>query len=412
MGRLADQPGGHRSGVSKSEATRLVEAGRNPDWTHGPTGRGIVNPPVWRASTILFDSLAVLDASIKAPDDGLNYGRRGTPTQWALEAALTEIDPGAAGTKLFPSGVAALAAALLTVASSGDHLLIVDSTYDPTRLFADRMLKRFGVETTYYDPLIGAGIEALIRPNTRGILLESPGSLTFEVQDIPAIVEVARRHGIATILDNTWATPLLFASMAHGIDLSMQAVTKYVGGHSDLMMGAVTANAAWLPRLKETTYRLGQHVAPDDAALALRGLRTLGLRLKQHEANGLAVARWLARHPAVERVLHPGLPDDPGHALWSRDFKGASGLFGFTLKRGTRAQTGPLIDHLEHFGIGFSWGGFESLILPVEPNRVRTATRFVSAGAVVRLHIGLEDPADLIADLDAGLARYEAQWPS
>lgn len=388
--------------------TKLVEAGRARDWTH--TGaRGIVNPPVWRASTILFDSLAELDASIRRPDDGLNYGRRGTPTQWALAQALTDLDPGAAGTKLFPSGVAALAAALLTTVSAGDHLLVTDSAYDPTRLFCDRVLKRFGVETSYYDPLIGGGIAALLRPNTKSILLESPGSLTFEVQDLPAIVAVAREAGVATILDNTWATPLLLPSMALGIDLSMQAVTKYVGGHSDLMMGAVTAAPAWWERLKETTYRLGQHAAPDDCALALRGLRTLGLRLARHEANGLAVARWLRSHPAVERVIHPALPGDAGHDLWRRDFKGASGLFAFTLKQGTRADTGPLIDHLQHFGIGFSWGGFESLILPVEPNRVRTATRF-EGGTLVRLHIGLENPADLITDLDAGLARYTAQF--
>ena len=391
--------------------TRLVHAGRRPEWTHDQSGtRGVVNPPVWRASTILFDSLAALDASIRAPDDGLNYGRRGTPTQWSLADALTGLEPGAAGTKLYPSGVAALAAALLAVVSAGDHLLITDSAYDPTRLFADRVLKRMGVETSYYNPLIGAGIEALIRPNTRAILLESPGSLTFEVQDVPAIVAVARAHGVATVLDNTWATPLLFPAIEHGIDLSMQALTKYVGGHSDLMLGAVTAAPAWWARLKETTYRFGQHASPDDAALALRGLRTLALRMRQHEANGLEVARWLQGHAAVERVIHPGLPGDAGHALWRRDFKGASGLFGFTLKQGRRADTGPLIDHLRHFGIGFSWGGFESLILPVEPNRVRTATRFDSAGPLVRLHIGLEDPVDLIADLDAGLARYTAQF--
>lgn len=388
--------------------TKLVEAGRARDYTHSGA-RGVVNPPVWRASTVLFDSLAELDASIRRPDDGLNYGRRGTPTQWALCDALTDLDPGAAGTKLFPSGVAALAAALMTVVSAGDHLLVTDSAYDPTRLFCDRVLARYGVETSYYDPLVGGGIAALIRPNTRAILLESPGSLTFEVQDLPAIVAAARAAGVATVLDNTWATPLLLPSMALGIDLSMQALTKYVGGHSDLMMGAVTAAPVWWPKLCETTYRLGQHAAPDDCALALRGLRTLGLRLARHEANGLAVARWLQGHPAVERVIHPALPGDAGHDLWRRDFKGASGLFAFTLKQGTRADTGPLIDDLAHSGIGFSWGGYESLILPVEPNRVRTATRF-EGGALIRLHIGLEDPADLIADLDAGLARYTAQF--
>ena len=288
-------------------------------------------------------------------------------------------------------------------------MLITDSAYDPTRLFADRVLKRMGIGVTYYDPLLGGGIDALVRPETRAILVESPGSLTFEVQDLPAIVAVAKARGLATILDNTWATPLLLPSMALGIDLSMQALTKYVAGHADVLAGSVTASPEWWPRLSETSRRFGQYVSPDDCALCLRGLRTMPLRLRQHEASGIEVARWLQTHPAVERVLHPALPGDPGHELWQRDFTGASGLFAFTLKQGSRADTGPLIDHLAHLGIGFSWGGFESLILPVEPNRVRTATQF-EGGALVRLHIGLEDPADLIADLDAGLARYTAQF--
>ncbi|TRW18147.1 cystathionine beta-lyase [Glacieibacterium frigidum] len=390
--------------------TRIVHAGRNSDWTHGRSGkRGVVNTPIYRASTVLFESLAELDAANAAPDRGLNYGARGTPSQWALEEALTELDPGAAGTRLYPTGLAALAIALMTVADSGDHVLITDSAYDPTRLFADRVLKRMGIAVTYYDPLIGAGIEALVQPNTRAILLESPGSLTFEVQDVPAIVAVAKARGLATILDNTWATPLLLPSMALGIDLSMQALTKYVGGHADVLVGSVSASPAWWPRLSETTRRFGQYVSPDDCALCLRGLRTMALRLRQHEANALEVAGWLQTHPAVERVIHPALPGDPGYALWKRDFKGASGLFAFTLKQGTRADTGALIDDLAHFGIGFSWGGFESLVLPVEPNRVRTATQF-EGGALIRVHIGLEDPADLIADLDAGLARYTAQF--
>ncbi len=391
--------------------TRLVHAGRRKEWTHGPGGkRGIVNPPIWRASTVLFDSLAELEASNAAPDDGLNYAARGTPSQWSLEEALTELDPGAAGTRLYPTGVAALATALLTVLKAGDHLLITDSAYDPTRFLADRLLAGLGIETSYYDPLIGSGIAALVRPNTRCIVVETPGSLTFEVQDIPAIVAVAKVNGIATILDNTWATPLLFPSMAFGIDLSMQAGTKYVGGHADVMLGSVTANAAWWPRLKAMTHRLGQYVSPDDCALALRGLRTMSLRLARHEASAIEVATFLQGHPAVDRVLHPALPADPGHVIWSRDFKGASGLFGFTLKQGRRADTAALIDHLAHFGIGFSWGGFESLILPCSPERTRTATSWNSPGPLMRVHIGLEDPADLIADLDAGLARYTAQF--
>ncbi len=409
MGRVGDQSGRYRGGVTEGLDTRLVHAGRRREWTHLGR-RGIVNPPLWRASTVLFDSLAELEASNTAPEDGLNYGARGTPSQWALEEALTDLDPGGAGTRLYPTGVAALAAALLTVLKTGDHLLVTDSAYDPTRFIADRLLGPLGIATTYYDPLIGGGIAALVRPNTRAIVVETPGSLTFDVQDIPAIVAVAKAHNIATILDNTWATPLLFPSMAFGIDLSMQALTKYVGGHADVMAGSVTAAPEWWPRLKATTHRLGQFVSPDDCALALRGLRTMALRLRRHEASALEVATWLQSHPAVARVLHPALPDDPGHAIWQRDFKGASGLFGFTLKQGERAHTAALIDDLAHFGIGFSWGGFESLILPCSPNRTRTATRFDSPGPLLRLHIGLEDPADLIADLEAGLARYSAQF--
>ena len=282
--------------MSDGPNTRLVHAGRRREWTH--TGkRGIVNPPIWRASTVLFDTLAELEASNAAPDEGLNYGARGTPTSWSLEEALSELDPGAAGTRLYPTGLAALAVALMTVLSAGDHVLITDSTYDPTRLFADRVLTRMGIEVSYYDPLIGSGIAALVRPNTRACVVESPGSLTFEVQDIPAIVAVCKAHGIATILDNTWATPLLFPSMAFGIDLSMQALTKYVGGHADVLIGSVTASPEWWPRLSDTTRRFGQYVSPDDCALALRGLRTMALRLKQHEIERAGSGALVAGPP-------------------------------------------------------------------------------------------------------------------
>lgn len=388
---------------SRRPATRVAQAGRRREWT-----QGVVNPPVYRASTCLFETLADLDAAIADPDAGLYYGRRGTPTTWALEAALTELEPGAAGTKLYPSGVAAIAAALLTVAKTGDHLLMVDSVYEPTRLFCNGTLKNLGIETSYYDPMIGAGVAKLCRPNTRAIFLESPGSLTFEVQDVPAIVAVARERGIITILDNTWATPLLFPAIARGVDLSMQALTKYVVGHSDAMLGSVTAAPALWPQLKQTTYRLGQCVSPDDAYLGSRGLRTLHTRLQRHEASALRIATWLAEQPAVDRVLHPALPSCPGHEFWKRDFNGSSGLFAFTLKRGERRDCAPLVDGLRHFGMGFSWGGYESLVLPVEPHRIRTATRWDAPGQLIRLNIGLEDPDDLIADLDAGLARYEA----
>ena len=385
--------------------TRLVHAGRGPG-----VSAGIVNPPIMRASTILFDSCDDLEAANTDPDGGLYYGRRGTPTQWALEDALTALEPGAAGTKLYPSGVAAITTALLAVVKTGDHVLITDSAYEPTRLFADQMLKRMGVTTQYFDPGIGAGIADLMLPNTSAILLESPGSLTFEIQDVPAITAAARARGVVTMLDNTWATPLRMQPLALGCDISLQSLTKYVGGHSDLMMGSATATKALLPRLKAATYRLGHTVSPDDAALALRGLRTLAVRLDRQEASALAIARWLAAQPAVDHVLHPALPSHPGHALWQRDFAGASGLFSFVLKRGTRHQLGALIDDLAHFGIGFSWGGFESLALPVRMDGCRSVTTLPFTGPVVRLSIGLEDPDDLIADLAEGLARYDAQF--
>ncbi len=412
MGRVADDAGGHRGGVTDESLgpnTRLVEAGRRAEWTRGPDmTAGIVNPPVWHASTILFDNLAALDAARKNPDAGLFYGRRGTPTQWALEEALTAQEPGAAGTKLYPSGVAAIAAALLTVLRTGDNVLMVDTAYEPSRAFADRLLKPLGIATSYYPPT--ADVAPLLQPNTRAILLESPGSLSFEVQDVPAVVAAAKTRGIATILDNTWATPLLFPAIGHGIDFSVQALTKYTGGHSDLMMGSVTTTKRWFGKLKTQSYLLGYCVGPDDAFLALRGLRTLALRLERQGASALRVAEWLQGHPAVARVMHPALPGDPGHALFVRDFKGASGLFGFVLKRGERRHTAALIDDLAHFGIGFSWGGYESLILPVELDGIRTATSADAGGQIVRLSIGLEDVDDLIADLAAGLDRYEAQF--
>ncbi len=389
--------------------TRLTHAGRADAWTRGPDmAAGIVNPPVWHASTILFNDLAALDAARKNPDAGLYYGRRGTPTQWALEAALTELEPEAAGTKLYPSGEAAVVAALLTAVKAGDHVLIVDSAYEPTRSFANRFLKPFGVTTTFYPPTADVG--PLLQDNTAAILIESPGSLSFEVQDVPAIVAAAQARNVATVMDNTWATPLLFSPIAHGVDFSVQALTKYTGGHSDLMMGSVTTTAKWWGRLKTRSYVLGYCVGPDDAYLALRGLRTLGLRLDRQGASGLTVARWLQGHPEVARVLHPALPDDPGHALFVRDFAGPSGLFAFVLRRGERRHTAALIDHLAHFGIGFSWGGYESLILPVELAGIRTATEASKGGQIVRLSIGLEDPVDLIADLAAGLDRYAAQF--
>ena len=378
--------------------TRLVTAGRRKAWT-----QGIVNPPVWRASTHLFDSVGALREAGKRPNDGLYYGRRGAPTQWALADALTALEPGATGTTLHPSGAAAVACALLAVAGPGDEIVMVDSAYEPTRAFCDGFLPRIGVTTRYYDPLVtGAEIDALFGEKTRAIFLESPGSLTFEVQDTPAIVAAAKARGVTTLIDNTWATPLLFPAIAKGIDISILACTKYVVGHSDAMLGSVTAAGTWFERVRRTTQALGQCVSPDDAFLASRGLRTLGVRLKQHEAGALEVARWLERQEQVSAVLHPALPGCPGHEHWARDFAGSSGLFAFAI-RGDDAARVRLIDRLDHFGIGFSWGGFESLALPIDPARVRSARPWEQAGSLIRLHIGLEDPADLIADLARGL---------
>ncbi|MBX3563177.1 MAG: cystathionine beta-lyase [Sphingomonas sp.] len=386
----------------KKPATRIVTAGRRKEWT-----RGIVNPPVWRASTMLYDDVAALRANNK-PDTHhtLFYGRRGTPTQWSLAEALTELEPGAEATLLYPSGVAALSSVLLALLSPGDHLLVPDSAYDPTRSFANGMLKRMGVATTFYDPLIGAGIAGLCQDNTKVILLESPGSLTFEVQDIPAIVAVAKARGIATILDNTWATPLLFPAIAMGVDYSMLACTKYVVGHSDVMLGSVTAAQGKYDALRNATYQLGQMASPDDAWLGARGLRTMGVRLEQHGRSALKVAEWLDKRPEIARVLHPALPDCPGHEFFVRDFKGASGLFSVVLNGGGEAARAALINGLEHFGIGYSWGGYESLAIPADPQNIRTVTKWRAEGPVVRLQIGLEDPNDLIADLEAGLARF------
>lgn len=388
---------------SLNPKTRLVTAGRGK-----ASGRGIVNPPVWRASTILFEDVADLRAATRKPDDGLYYGRRGTPTAWSLADALTELEPGAEGTLLYPSGVAAISAVLLSLLDPGDELLMVDSAYEPSRALCNGLLRRFGITTRFYDPMIGAGITELIGDKTRVIFLESPGSLTFEVQDVPAICTAAKARGVTTVLDNTWATPLLFPALAAGVDISILACTKYIVGHSDVMMGSATAAPGFYAPLRRTAMQLGQCVSPDDAYLALRGLRTLGVRLRQHEEGGLAVARWLAGQPQVADVRHPALPGCPGHAVWQRDFSGASGLFSFVLNGGNDAARTALIDGLKLFGIGFSWGGFESLALPVDPAGLRTATRWDAAGPVVRLHIGIEDPADLIADLADGLKRFDA----
>jgi cystathionine beta-lyase len=380
----------------KGKATTLAHGGRRKEWR----GR-LVNVPVERASTILFDSVDELQKA--RPGLGRwNYGLQGTATHWALSEALTELEPGAAGTALYSTGLAAVSGALLAVLSAGDELLVVDSVYGPTRKFCDTILKRLGIAVVYYDPLAGSGIAELFSERTRAILLESPGSLTMEVQDVPGICAVARERGIVTLLDNTWASPLLFPALAAGVDISILALSKYVGGHSDVMIGAATAGADHFPRLQKTCWDLGHAVSPDDAWLGSRGLRTLGVRLKQHEANALAVAQWVKTRPEVGLVLHPAFPDCPGHEYWKRDFSGASGLFSFELKDADAKSRAAFVDSLKLFGIGFSWGGYESLVLPVDP--VRTASK-APAPNLVRLHVGLEDPEDLIADLEAAFGQ-------
>lgn len=385
-------------------ATRLITGGRRAEWTNG-----IVNPPVWRASTILYDSVAELRARGGADTHHkLFYGRRGTPTQWSLAQALTDLEPEAEATFLYPSGVAAVSAALLACLNPGDELLMIDSAYDPTRSFCDHFLARFGVTTRYYDPLIGAGIADLIGPATRAIFMESPGSLTFEVQDVPAIVAVAKAHGLTTLIDNTWATPLLLPVIGMGVDYSIMACTKYVVGHSDVMLGSVTAGPGRFDALRTVSHQLGQTASPDDAWLGARGLRTMGVRLAQQGAAALGIAEWLKGRDEVARVLHPALSDCPGHDVFARDFRGPSALFSFVLSGGSDAARAAFIDTLGLFGIGYSWGGFESLALPVDPQRFRTATRWQAEGPVVRLQIGMEDPDDLIADLDCGFAAWRS----
>lgn len=386
----------------KAPATMAVSGGRRKQWTEA-----VVNPPVWRASTHLYDSVEDLKTGLKTNEDGrFFYGRRGSPTQWSLAEALSEMEEGAAGTMLYPSGVAAISAALLSVLSPGDELLLTDSSYDPSRSFADAFLKRMGVTARYYDPTLGTAVADLFTDQTKAILMESPGSLTFEVQDIPAICSAAKKAGIVTLLDNTWATSRFFPALKNGVDVSIVAATKYIVGHSDVMMGAATTHKKYWTRLRRTAQQLGQVVSPDDAYLAARGLRTLEVRLKQHEASALKIARWLQDRPEVGAVLHPALPECPGHDVWKRDFLGSSGLFSFELNGSDDETRAAFIDALDMFGIGYSWGGFESLALPVDPEKYRTATDWTMTGRLVRLNVGLEDADDLIADLANGFEAY------
>jgi len=383
----------------KAETT-LVTAGRDTK-----AQKGFVNPPVVHGSTVLYPTAEDLHAH----RGEYQYGRRGTPTTKALQEALMALEgPQCAGVGLAPSGLSAITTTLLAVLKAGDHLLVCDNAYRPTRNFCDGLLAGYGVETTYFDPLIGAGVAELFRPNTKAILVEAPGSQSFEMPDIPAIAGVAHGRGALVIDDNTWATPLFHRSLDQGVDISMQAATKYIGGHSDIMFGTISANARAWPLIAETIRLLGVCAGPDDVFLALRGLRTLAVRLAQHYRSALEMARWLATRPEVVRVLHPALESDPGHAIWKRDFTGASGLFSIVLKPAPQKAVDALLDAVTLFGMGFSWGGFESLVIPFDCAPYRSATKWAPGGPTLRLHIGLENVEDLKSDLERGFEAFNA----
>jgi cystathionine beta-lyase len=379
--------------------TIITHAGRDPQ-----RYAGLVNTPVFRGSTVLFPDVASYES--RDPDDYkvMRYGIYGTPTTFALEAAVAELEGGHAAVAL-PSGLAAIVAALAAFVKTGDHILVTDTVYGPTRNFCDKRLKPFGVEVEYYDPLIAGGIARLIRPNTTAVFCEAPGSLTFEMQDIPAIAAAAHAQGIPVLADNTWGTPYFFRSFERGVDVSIHAGTKYIAGHSDALMGLIVTNEQYWLKVRRAVADYGYCVSPDDCFLALRGLRTIGVRMQHQQQSALKIARWLEARPEVKRVLYPALEDDPGYAVWKRDFSGAASLFGVILKPVSAKAVAALIDALELFGIGSSWGGFESLAIRADPAKVRTATRWNPGGPLLRLHVGLEDSDDLIADLEQGFAR-------
>jgi cysteine-S-conjugate beta-lyase len=374
----------------------MVLGGRNPDEQFG-----FVNTPIYRGSTVLKPTVKELNARANAR---FVYGTHGSPTTEALEKAWTEL-AGAAGTVLVPSGLAAVTIAFMSCLKAGDHFLVPDSVYRPARNFCNTVLKRMGVETTYYDPLIGAGIAKLFRPNTTAVHTEAPGSQTFEMQDIPAIAKAAHAHGAVVLMDNTWATPLLFPPHERGVDIAIEAGTKYLGGHSDILLGMISANERCWKQLKDTFITFGCCPSPEDVWLGLRGLRTMELRLRTQERKTLEMARWLQKRPEVLRVMHPALPDDPGHAVWKRDFKGSSSLFSIVLKPVPDAAVEAMLNGLGLFGMGFSWGGYESLAVPFDCAEYRTATTWNPGGPCIRLQIGLESNRDLKADLAAGFRR-------
>ena len=389
---------------SKRPDTRIVHTGSNPK-----AQKGAVNPPVYRASTVLFPTVQAMKDAEKDKFDTTYYGVHGTPTTFALEEAMTDLEGGYRAVST-SSGLAAISTALISFLKAGDHLLMTDSAYGPTRNFCNTMLKRFGVETTYYDPMIGAGIVELIKPETKVIFTESPGSYTFEIQDIPAITEAARQNNIKVMMDNTWAAGYYFKPFEHGVDISIQATTKYQAGHADLVLGHIIANNEkdWR-KLKVNTSTLGQAVSPDVCYLGLRGLRTLSVRLEQHQETALTLAKWLSERPEVDTILHPAFPSCPGHEIWQRDFTGASGLFSVILKDFSETQVSAMLDGMDYFAMGYSWGGFESLIVASDPAKIRSATKWQAAGPLLRLHVGQEDVEDLIADLERGFDRLNGR---
>jgi len=391
------------SKLDRKPRTNIVHAGRSPHDNHG-----VVNPPVYHASTILQPSLDQFEQARKPDWSGYRYGRRGTPTTRAFEEAVAKIY-GAESSVSVSSGLAAVTNSILACVKPGDHILITDNVYGPTRTFSTGFLKKFGIETTFFDPLIGSRINNLFKENTVAVYTEAPGSQTFEMSDIPAIAKSAHDIGAVVLMDNTWASALYFDAFSKGVDIVIEAVTKYICGHSDVMMGVIVANNKWATATREMAQIHGNVCGPDDLYLAQRGLRTMAVRMEQNQENGLKLAAWLETRTEVKRVFHPGLKSDPGHKIWKRDFTGASGLFSFVLKDGyNHSALAAMLDGLELYGMGASWGGFESLIIPANPDDYRTATNWEEPGQLLRVHAGLEDIDDLINDLGTGLDRLTA----
>ena len=392
--------------------TTVINSGRHPEKHHGN-----VNPPIYQTSTILFPTLkAYHDAELGKScyaEDGISpvtdasYAITGTPTTFALSDALAELE-GGEHTLLVPSGLAAVTVTLMSLVKPGDHILMTDSVYGPSRRFCTKELHRLGIKTTFYDPLIGSDIRHMMQDNTTIVFVESPGSMTFEMQDIPAIAKEAHARGAIVIMDNSWATPLYYKPFEHGVDISLQAITKFIGGHSDVIMGGITTSEKYFKRIYSYFRNTGLFVSPHDCYLAQRGLRSLATRMKQHQETGLILANWLKGRKEIARILYPALPGDPGHDLWKRDFTGAAGLFSFILHPCSDEAVAEMINPMELFGIGCSWGGYESLIIQFDPSSIRTASKWKAEGPCIRIHAGLEDPDDLIRDLENGLARLAA----